>query len=188
MVRYFAKWVTPNQLTVLRICMIPVIYLLIALDTPFYLNIAAVLFTFACMTDYWDGVLARFQGISSDLGKLLDPIADKLLVSTVLVLLVSLERVSPTIAAILIAREFTVSGLRSIAVTEGVVIQASPMAKIKTIVQMISIGFLIVHHPTFGIPAHTIGTIFLWISLLIAIWSGAEYFYSYYNVQPPSDD
>ena len=181
MVAFFSKWITPNQLTVIRVLLIPVIFFFIWKDTPIYLIIAGGLFTLACMTDYWDGVLARFEGKSTKLGQLLDPVADKILITTVLVILTAQGRVLALITALLIAREFTISGLRSIATLDGIVIPASRMGKLKTSTQMIAIGFLIVHYKTLGIPCHEIGTGLLWLATVVSIWSGVEYFMAFYN-------
>ncbi|MBF0237673.1 MAG: CDP-diacylglycerol--glycerol-3-phosphate 3-phosphatidyltransferase [SAR324 cluster bacterium] len=184
MLGLLSKLVTPNQLTVARMFLIPVIYLLIWIDTPGILFAAAVLYTIACFTDYLDGVLARFEGKSTPLGKLLDPIADKVLVSSILVLLVAMDRAPAIATVILISREFAISGLRSIAVVDGLVIGASWAGKLKTLIQMISIGFLIVHHDTWHIPFHIIGLVLLWASAVISLWSGVEYFMAYYRNTP----
>lgn len=150
MIHFLSRWVTANQLTIIRIVMIPVIFLLTRYNTEWSLLIAAGLFTLACITDYLDGILARHTGEETRLGKLLDPVADKILVTAMLVILVFHHRVLPTIAALLIAREFAVSGLRSIAASEGVLIEASQGAKLKTATQMFALGFLTLHYPLWG--------------------------------------
>ena len=141
-------------------------------------------FLFACLTDYWDGVLARHQGQTTKLGKLLDPVADKILIGSLLVLLVAMGRAPALLTVFLISREFIINGLRSIAAAEGVVISASSGGKIKTISQMLAVGFLIIHYPTIGIPCHEVGVILLWISTAISLWSGYNYVASYYLSLP----
>lgn len=181
MVQFFSKWVTPNQLTLMRILLIPLIYWLMWQDTRIYLILAGFLFALACMTDYWDGVLARYEGKTTTLGKLMDPIADKILVSTVLVLLVYMQRAPVILTAILIAREFAVTGLRAVAMESGLVIEASQGGKLKTMSQMISMGCLIVHYDFLWIPFHDIGTILLWVATAVSLWSGTQYFLGYYH-------
>jgi len=134
----------------------------------------------ACFTDYWDGVLARHTGKTTDWGKLLDPIADKILITSLLVLLVSLDKAPAYLTVLIIVREFAISGLRSIAAVKGTVIAASSGGKIKTISQMFAVGFLILHYPTWGIPCHEVGIVILWIATAISIWSGLKYFMAYY--------
>ena len=181
MVTFFSKWLTANHLTTLRVILVPFIYLGIVLgrDDQTILFCIWVVFLFACLTDYWDGVLARHQGKTTKLGKLLDPVADKILIISILVLLVGIGRAPELLTVIMISREFIISGLRSIAVTGGIVIPASSGGKLKTIFQMFAIGFLIIHYPTIGIPCHDIGIILLWISTIISLWSGFNYVMAY---------
>lgn len=186
MVQFFANWITPNQLTVARIFMIPVIFVLILMDQKNLSFLATILFVLACLTDYWDGALARHLG-STKLGKLLDPMADKLLISSVMVALVYLHRAPVSLVAILLAREFAMSGLRTMAVADGIVIQASMGGKVKTNVQMFASGFLIGHHTWFGIPFHQVGIILLWIGVTVSVWSSIIYFIEYYRAVPEED-
>jgi len=182
MVRFFSKFVTPHQMTLLRVLLIPAIYVFIYIDTENLLVVAYFLFLFACFTDYWDGILARHTGRTTDLGKLLDPIADKMLICSLLVVLVAFDRAPDYLTALIISREFAVSGLRSVASVQGIVIQASSGGKIKTISQMFAVGFLILHYPTLGVPCHEVGIIMLWIATAIALWSGGKYIFSYYQM------
>lgn len=182
MVSFFSKFVTPDQMTLLRVLLIPAIYVLILFDTKEHLIAAYLLFALACITDYWDGLLARHTGKTTDLGKLLDPIADKMLICSLLVLLIAFGRAPAFLTALIISREFAVSGLRSIAAVRGVVIPASPGGKIKTISQMFSVGFLILHHPTLWIPCHEVGIVLLYVATAITLWSGWKYFLSYYHI------
>ena len=183
MVSFFSKWLTANHLTTLRVALVPFIYLGIVFgkDEQWILFSTWIVFLFACLTDYWDGVLARHQGKTTKLGKLLDPVADKILICSLLVLLVAINRAPASLAVILISREFIISGLRSIAAIEGKIISANSGGKIKTISQMFAVGFLIIHYPTIGIPTHEVGIVILWISTSISLWSGYNYVVSYFK-------
>ncbi len=181
MVQYFPNWLTPNHLTIFRVFAIPVIYVLVALgsESESILVGAFLLYFLACMTDYWDGVLARKSGQTTDLGTLLDPIADKVLIAALLILFVELERAPGFLTAVIVAREFAVSGLRSIVAVKGIVIAASSGGKIKTISQMLALGFLMLHYPTLGIPCHEVGIVVLWIATAITVWTAVKYFLAY---------
>ena len=178
----FPKWITPNRLTLIRILLIPVIYILVYPDSGLLLIIACFLFFIACLTDYWDGLLARQTGIMTDFGKLMDPIADKILITSLLVLLVAMERAPAHLTTLIIVREFAVSGLRSVAAVQGIVIAANKESKYKTILQMFAVGFLILHYPILGIPCHEVGIVLLWLATLFTLWTGARYFHSYYQI------
>ncbi len=171
------NWLTPNFLTLFRICSIPVIYALVMLypNQHVVLIIAFLVYLIACLTDYWDGVLARKIGQITNMGKLLDPIADKLLIVALLILLVALDR-APHLPVVLITlRELAISGVRSMAASRGVIIPAGQEGKIKTISQMLATGFLILHEETFWIPSHEVGVVLLWTASLLSIWSAVPY-------------
>lgn len=142
---------------------------------------AAALFVLASVTDFVDGYLARKHNKVSIMGKLLDPLADKLLVTTVLIMLLHLGRVHYIYVAILIGREFAVSSLRGIASQEGVVIAASKLAKYKTATQLIAlVGLILGHSNQIGvIDWHDIGFVFLVAAVILSILSGIHYFASY---------
>ena len=186
MVSFFSKWLTANHLTTLRVALVPFIYMgmVFGKNDQTILFSTWLVFLFACLTDYWDGVLARHQGQTTKLGKLLDPVADKILIGSLLVLLVAMGRAPALLTVLLISREFIINGLRSIAAAEGVVISASSGGKIKTISQMFAVGFLIIHYPTVGIPCHEVGVILLWISTAISFWSGYNYVAAYFLALP----
>ena len=183
MVAFFSKWLTANHLTTLRVALVPFIYtgMVIGKDEHWILFSTWLVFLFACLTDYWDGVLARHQGQTTKLGKLLDPVADKILIGSLLVLLVGMGRAPALLTVILISREFIVNGLRSIAAAEGKVISASSGGKLKTISQMFAVGFLIIHYPTVGIPTHEVGIVILWASTVISLWSGYNYVVAFFR-------
>lgn len=188
MVRFFSKWVTPDQMTALRVLLIPVIYGLVLIDNESILVLAWVVFVIACLTDWWDGILARHLNKPSDLGRLLDPIADKMLIASLLVLLVEMDRAPALPVALILVREFAVSGLRSVAVVKGLVISASSGGKYKTISQMFAVGFLILHHSTLGVPTHEVGIVVLWGATLLSLWSGYKYFHAYQQTNSLSED
>src|ERR671928_357554 len=138
----------PNALTVVRILLVPVLVAVLLRATPHGSWVAAAVFAVAALTDTLDGYLARSRRSVTTFGKVMDPIADKLLVAAALISLVSLNRVDPWVAMLIIAREFAVSGLRVAAGVQGVVIPASRLGKAKTITQVVAILALIAaHHP-----------------------------------------
>ena len=164
----------PNALTVLRILLVPVVVVALLDETPNGDAIAAGVFALAALTDTLDGYIARSRGAITTFGKLMDPIADKLLVAASLIALVSLQRLDAWIAMVIIAREFAVTGLRMVAVEQGVVIQASWLGKTKTILQVAAIICLIAFDPA---P--------LWVNLLVyaavaaTVISGVDYFFGF---------
>ena len=170
-------WLTPNFLTFFRICSIPFIYALVMLypNQHFVLVTAFLIYLTACLTDYWDGILARKIGQITNIGKLLDPIADKLLVIALLILLVSLDRAPHLPVALITLRELAISGVRSMAASRGLVIPAGQEGKIKTITQMLATGFLILHEETLWIPCNEVGIALLWVASILSIWSAFPY-------------
>ena len=186
MLSFFSRWITANDLTVMRILLVPVIFVVMVFwqNNPWVLFGIWFVFLFACLTDYWDGVLARYQNKSTKLGMLLDPIADKVLIMSLLIVLVGLNRAPDYLVAILITREFAVTGLRAVAASEGRVIAANSGGKYKTLSQMFAVGFLIIHYPTFGIPTHETGIVLLWLATGISLWSGFHYCRAYYSTLP----
>src|SRR5919199_3862915 len=129
----------PNLLTLLRILLVPVLVVALLAATPHGSAVAAAVFALAAITDGLDGYIARSRRAVTTFGKVMDPIADKLLIAAALITLVSLDRVPAWIAMVIIAREFAVSGLRVAAAAQGVVIPASPLGKVKTITQVAAI-------------------------------------------------
>jgi CDP-diacylglycerol--glycerol-3-phosphate 3-phosphatidyltransferase len=140
--------------------------------------LAALTFFLACWSDFLDGYLARRHGITSTLGKLLDPLADKLIVMAALVMLCAMPR-SPRVPAwvvvLIVGRELAVTGLRAMATSEGIVLAAEELGKYKTIFQMLALHGLLLHYPFFGVDFHAGGMYFLWPSLVLSLWSGIDY-------------
>jgi CDP-diacylglycerol---glycerol-3-phosphate 3-phosphatidyltransferase len=166
----------PTKITLLRILLVP--FLLAFLIAPSRVNalMAALIFGAAALTDWLDGHLARSTQQVTTLGKLLDPIADKILLAAGLIPLVGLGRVPAWMAAVMLIREFAVSGLREIAAAEQVIIHASPMAKAKTALQIAAILFLILNYETWPPSFSTIGMGLLILSLVLSVVSGVEYY------------
>lgn len=175
------KWVTPNQLTLARIVAVPALILLIYLDRPLANVVAFVIFSLAGLTDYVDGDLARHRGEVTRLGRMLDPIADKMLVSAALVMLVAMGHAGAVPTILIILREFAVSGLRQVAALDGVEIPAIKAAKWKTVSQMLATGPLLLNHDPFGIPMEATGRIVLWAATALTLWSGYGYFSAYFR-------
>jgi len=170
-----------NALTVSRIFMVPVIALLLITDNLIQSVIAASIFGLAMITDFLDGYFARKYDQESDLGKLLDPLADKFLVGSVLIMLIPLNRISALVVAVIIARELAVTGLRSIAAEKNIIIAADWLGKYKTAFQCVALIPLIVHYPILGLQFQLAGDFFVVVALFFTLWSGGEYFFSYYK-------
>lgn len=168
----------PNLLTFMRILLIPVLVALLLDSGPVASLLAALTFFLACWSDFLDGYLARRHGLGTTLGKLLDPLADKLIVMAALVMLAAMPR-APRVPAwmvvLIVGRELAVTGLRAIAVGEGVVLAAEELGKYKLIFQVFALHGLLLHYHFLGIDFHTAGMYFLWIALLVGLWSGVEY-------------
>ena len=171
----------PNAITLLRIGILPVLFLIL-LEPGEAMSLAiAILFILAALTDLLDGYVARRYNIVTRMGKLLDPIADKIIMSAALVLLIPVGRAPAWIVALMVMRDFAVDGLRSMAAAEGHVIEASRLGKYKTVCQIIAVSALIIHYPIYGIDASSIGTAFLYVSLALSLWSGFDYLVRFYR-------
>jgi len=162
----------PNILSVLRVFLIPVIILLLSFEDPDCHIAAAIVFAFAAFTDMADGLIARRYNSVTSLGKLLDPLADKLLVSSILIMLVSLGRAPGWMVAVIVGREILVTGLRGIYLKQGRVIAAMRSGKFKAVVQYLAIFSLCLGDRTYGISLGSLGLILLWIALILTVYSG----------------
>lgn len=174
----------PNMLTMLRVVVIPVVLWLLERGSPFDCFLAALVYTGAAITDFLDGYLARKRNLVSVLGKFLDPLADKLIVMATLVWMVTMGRVPAWLVVILIGRELTVTGLRGIASSEGIVIAAGQEGKSKTALQMVGIICLILGYPyhiNFGIVDFgmvdlvRVGRALVYLSLFFSVVSAVQY-------------
>lgn len=178
----------PNKITISRIFLIPVF--LILMLVPFNWGIiklpgtemevahfiGALVFIFASVTDWVDGYFARKYNLVTDLGKFLDPLADKLLVSAALIVLVEMQLAPSWIVILIISREFAVTGLRLILAGTGEVVAANILGKIKTWSQIIAISALLLNNIFFEAIDFPFATVALWVALVFTIWSGYEYF------------
>jgi CDP-diacylglycerol--glycerol-3-phosphate 3-phosphatidyltransferase len=162
----------PNTLTMLRILAVPVVVVALLDETPNGDTIAAIVFALAAITDGLDGWIARTRDAITTFGKLMDPIADKLLVTAALVSLVSLGRCPAWVAMVIIAREFAITGLRGVAAERGVVIHASWLGKLKTILQIAAVFGLIAADPSpLGVD------ILVYAAVAATVISGVDYFF-----------
>lgn len=166
-----------NKLTLIRIAVIPIFIACFYIKTEYSETIAAILFLAAYLTDILDGYYARKYKMVTNFGKFMDPIADKLLSTSALIMLVHIGKLNPIIALIIIGREFIISGFRLIAVESGTVIAASPLAKLKTVSQCVAISLLLFNNPIFSLINIPMDMIMVYISLVLTIWSGIEYIY-----------
>jgi len=173
----------PNLLTLTRILLIPVFVVLFVTPDPDRSLMAAIVFVVAAVTDMLDGYLARRSGQVTKLGKLLDPIADKLLVLSALILLVNVDRVSALVAILIIARELGVTGIRAIAAGEGMIIAAETTGKYKMALQVVAIVMLILEGTSLAALGnlHLAGIVTLYLSLVLGYVSGGQYVWSFWK-------
>jgi CDP-diacylglycerol--glycerol-3-phosphate 3-phosphatidyltransferase len=181
-------WTIPNLLSLFRILIIPVlVYLLTYTDSVSGL-LAALLFVLASVTDYFDGYLARRQRSVSDLGKILDPLADKLMIASALIMLAAMDRPNqPSVPAwmvvVVLARETAVTVIRGIALAEGIVMQAETLGKYKLILQSFAVCGLLVHYTYGGLDFFAAGMYFLVVSMIVAVWSGINYHIVFFRLR-----
>jgi CDP-diacylglycerol--glycerol-3-phosphate 3-phosphatidyltransferase len=179
----------PNWLTLARLAATPFIVILLNDPAPWMFVVSAIVVAFAAVTDVLDGFIARRWGVVSDFGALVDPLADKLLVMTSLVMLVAQRDIATGdpwvpawIVVVILAREIWVTGLRGVAATEGLVLAADVMGKWKSLLQMTAIPLLLLHDSAITIgeivfTGEWVGTAFLALSLVLSIWSAFDYTY-----------
>ena len=180
----------PNLLTLFRIFVTPLFFILFFyFPTKVFSLLASLLFALASLTDFLDGYIARRWNLETSLGKFLDPLADKLLVAVALIMLIPLDRVPSWMVAVIIGREILVTGLRVVAVTEGLVIAASRLGKYKTVLQIVSVICLLIHYEYqlniqssyFLINFHEMGMGLLWLAMFVTVWSGIDYFRKFFK-------
>ena len=167
----------PNLLTLSRILVVPLVVAALFAETPRWDWTAAVIFGLAAFTDYLDGEIARRRKLVTVYGKLMDPLADKFLVVSSLLVLQELKRIHPVANILLVCRELAVTSLRALASAEGVIIAAESMGKWKTGFQMAAIPMLMLEKTWLAsiLPLHLMGTIFLYLSLALSLWSAKDY-------------
>jgi CDP-diacylglycerol--glycerol-3-phosphate 3-phosphatidyltransferase len=183
-------WNLPNTITVVRVGVVPILLLL-----PWFPDRSSSLFigwcfTIAAFSDLLDGWLARRGQQVTRIGKLLDPLADKLIVSTALIVLVATMRIPPWatwMAVVIVGRELAVTGLRGLASSQGQVMAASGYGKIKTFAQNVAIGAMIFYYPSLIISFHAIGLALLGLATALTLWSGYAYFADYFRGEEQGD-
>jgi len=188
----------PNKITLSRIFLIPIFIFILSVPfdwgmwdigtttLPVVHFTAAIIFIIASATDWLDGYYARKYNLITNMGKFLDPLADKLLVSAAFILLVELELAAAWIVILIISREFAVTGLRLVAAGEGIVLAASNMGKLKTVSQISAIALLLLHNYPFSYIGIPLDIIFLYIALILTTWSGIDYFIKNWHVMRDS--
>jgi len=179
-------WNLPNTVTMLRIAVVPFLLFLPWAMSPTRSRYMACAFIIAAVSDILDGWLARRDGgkAITRIGKLLDPLADKFLVSTALIMLLAVERIplwGAAMVVVIVGRELAVTGLRGIASSQGHVVAASGAGKLKTVAQNVAVIALLFHYPTLGLPAHEVGLTLLALATALTLWSGYAYFSDYFG-------
>lgn len=164
----------PNRLTIARVALVPVIVALLQFDSPVCQTLALAAFIAAALTDWLDGYLARKYQIVTNLGKFLDPVADKLLVLSTMIALSGLLRFPAWVCVVVLFRELAVDGLRLVAVEQGRVIAAGKLGKIKTTLQMLALVAVMLGEGTFGgLP---VAQALTYAAVVMTLWSGVDYF------------
>ena len=176
-------WNLPNAITLVRIAAIPIFLFFTWEESRMNSFLAALVYSATAGTDFLDGWLARRKNLVTVIGKFLDPLADKLIVMSALIMLVHLGRVAAWVVILVMAREFMITGLRTIAMSEGVVIAAGQEGKYKTALQLAAIVFLLLHYRypitflffTRDVDANAVGTVLLYLSVVFSLWSAFVY-------------
>lgn len=180
------QWTLSNQLTIARVLLIPLFAIVFYLPGLWGYALSSLIFTAAALTDWLDGHLARSRGEVTPFGRFLDPVADKLLVATALVLLVEADRAPGLIAAIIIGREITIGAMREWLAQRATVVHVSKIAKWKAGMQMAAIIALLLHVDLLGVNFHLLGLVLLWLAAILTLWSGYEYLRDAWNELQPN--
>ena len=178
----------PNSLTLFRVACIPVLVILLFFPHKTASFLAALVFALASISDLLDGFLARRQRLVTTFGQFLDPLADKLIVSSALIMLIPLGRVPAWMVVVVVGRELAITGLRSVAVTEGKVISADDLGKKKMVFQIVAILGLLLHYEYYGINFHIVGMFFMWLAVILTLWSGFNYFRRFWDVLEENEE
>jgi CDP-diacylglycerol--glycerol-3-phosphate 3-phosphatidyltransferase len=184
-------WNLPNTITVVRLAVLPVLLAFPLFDGPVGSRVVAWLFIISALGDLLDGMAARRGQQVTRIGKLLDPLADKLTAATALIVLLSIDRIpewGTPLVVVIIGRELAVTGLRGIASAGGQVMAAAWSGKVKTLTQNIAIGALLFPDPTLGLPAHRIGLTLLCVATALTLWSGYAYFADYFGAGSSAEE
>lgn len=173
----------PMLLTYSRAAAAPVILGILMSGWTFAGWAAGIFFILASITDWLDGHFARLYHVESNMGRFMDPIADKILVLGAIVMLLAMGRVDPIMVFLLLGRDIFIGGIRAVAAANNLIIAAKPFGKWKTAFQMVAIPCLLIYEPIFHIPIADIGYYGLWVSVGLSLISGAEYTIGYYSGQ-----
>lgn len=188
----------PNKITVSRIFLIPLFLIVLTINfdwgeinignntLPVTQLVGSIIFIFASLTDWLDGYIARKYNLITNMGKFLDPLADKLLVSAAFIMLIELQIAPAWIIIVIISREFAITGFRLVASGEGVVLAASSMGKLKTVSQILAVILLMLNNFPFSYTNIPVDMIMLYIALIFTVWSGLDYFIKNWNVMRDS--
>jgi CDP-diacylglycerol--glycerol-3-phosphate 3-phosphatidyltransferase len=166
---------TPNKLTILRMILTPVLVACFYIPVNYKLYIAAAVFVIAYATDVLDGQIARRRNLVTDFGKLMDPMADKLLTGAAMIMLTGIGMISPIATFITIAREFIISAFRQVSASKKFVIAAGAIGKLKTLTQCIGITLVLLGNPLFSLWNIPFDQILIWLSVVLAVWSCVDY-------------
>lgn len=164
-----------NKLTLLRIFMVPFVVALLYFPGRFTCACAALVFIFAAITDWLDGYIARKSNMVTSMGKFLDPLADKLLICSVLIMFTKLDWAPAWVVIIIVCREILITGLRTLAIDEGIILAADKFGKAKTVLQIAAITPICLHYPIFNADVAAIGLWLLYAAMIVAIYSGFNY-------------
>jgi CDP-diacylglycerol---glycerol-3-phosphate 3-phosphatidyltransferase len=178
----------PNVLTFMRIATVPLLVYLLTFTGALPSAIAAGVFFLATITDYLDGYIARSYGSGTNLGKIMDPLADKLLVATALIMLAAMPRtphVPARMVVVLVSREILVTGLRAVAASRGRIVGAEELGKYKMALQSIALHGLLIHYTYYHVDFFAGGMFLLWIAMVLTVWSGVDYFIKLWSMIAP---
>jgi len=165
----------PNKLTIARMCMVPLFMIALMINTPASRIIATVIFALASLTDMLDGQIARKHNMVTNFGKLMDPLADKVLTAAAMICLVELGDLAAWIAVVIIFREYLITGLRSVAANENIVVAANIWGKVKTVCQMIALMLLMLKPQIVALCGIDIGLWVMYVAVALTIYSGLDY-------------
>lgn len=168
-----------NKITIARIIAIPVFLIVLYFDKSWSDFVATVIFAFASFSDMLDGYLARKYNLITDFGKVMDPMADKVLVAAAFIALVELGRLDGWIVVVMLGRDFIIGALRDLSASKGIIIPAGIWGKLKTTAQMLAVGMVIFRGPAFGINWFTVGTVMMYVAMILSLYSGYVYIKQY---------
>lgn len=165
----------PNKLTVARVCMVPLFMIALLMNTDGSRVVATLLFALASLTDMLDGKIARKYNLITNFGKLMDPLADKILTAAAMVCLVELGDLAAWIVVIVLFREYAITGLRSVAASENIVVAAGIWGKVKTVCQMVALMLMMLKPQIVALCGVDLGLLLMYVALILTVYSGVDY-------------